>query len=228
MNPNDIGSVKFRGNGWPGYMLIKSEKAEADIWIPFSNYWDSGFGQYFYGLGCYLCNDHTNILADISLADPWTLPHEPIKRLGGATLVVVRSERGLGVFREAVEAGYLSAIEVDPVYAIQDTTLLKLSRKTLKKGINTGKYLLPPGFTTITHELTYLVGCLLASREKLWPLLRAYHKTLRPLALKTASVLDYRLHTTWSKINTLIKTKQKARLPSEFLSLAKEPTINHD
>jgi coenzyme F420 hydrogenase subunit beta len=226
INVEDVERVRFRGCGWPGYTIIETRKGT--IRVPFPVFWGSGFGQYFYSVGCYLCADQTNTSADLSLADPWTLPHEFIKRLGGATLVVARSEKGLNVFRGAVEAGYISAVEVDPVYAIQDTTLLKLSRRTLKKGINTGKYLLSPGFTTITHELTYLVGRLLASREKLWPLLRAYHKTLRPLALKTASVLDYRLHTTWSKINTLIKTKQKARLPSEFLSLVKEPTISHD
>jgi len=204
------------------------ETKKNTIRAPSPVFWDSGFEQYFYNVGCYLCADQTNTSADLSLADLWTLPREFIKRLRGATLVVVRSEKGLNVFRGAVEAGYISAVEVDPVYAIQDTTLLKLSRRTLKKNINAGKYLLPPGFTTITHELTYLVGRLLASREKLWPFLRAYHKTLRPLALKTASVLDYRFHTTWSRINTLIETMQRTRLLSESLSLVKDPTINHD
>jgi coenzyme F420 hydrogenase subunit beta len=226
INVEDVESVRFRGCGWPGYTVVETRRGT--MRIPYPVFWDSGFGQYFYNVGCYLCADQTNTSADLSLADPWALPREPIRRLEGATLVVVRSERGLNVFREAVEAGYLSAIEVDPVYAIQDTTLLRLSRRALRKGINTDKYILPPGFTTIAYELTYLVGRLLASREKLWPLLRVYHRTLRPLALKTASVLDYRFRTTWSRINTLIKTMQRARLPSGFLKLAKDPTINHD
>jgi len=226
INVEDVGRVRFRGCGWPGYTTIETK--EGTMCIPSPVFWDSGFGQYFYSVGCYLCADQTNTSADLSLADPWTLPHEPIKRLGGATLVVVRSERGLNVFKEAVEAGYLSAIEVDPVYAIQDATLLKLSRRTLRKGTNTDRYILPLGFMTIAYELTYLVGRLLASRERLWPLLRVYHRTLRPLALKMASVLDYRFRTTWSRINTLIKTMQRARLPNGFLKLAKDPTINHD
>jgi len=226
INVEDVETIRFRGCGWPGYTTIESRKGT--IRVPSPVFWDSGFGQYFYSLGCYLCADQTNTSADLSLADPWTLPQEPIKRLGGATLVVVRSERGLGVFRGAVEAGYLSAVEVDPVYAIQDTTLLRLSRRTLKKGFNTDEHILPSGFITIAYELTYLVGHFLASREELWPLLRVYHKTFMPLALKTASVLDYRLHTTWSKINALIKTMQRTRLPSELLSLAKDSTINHD
>jgi len=222
----DVKSVRFRGCGWPGYTVVETRRGT--IRIPSPVFWDSGFGQYFYNVGCYLCADQTNTSAHLSLADPWTLPHEPIERLGGATLVVVRSERGLNVFRGAVEAGYLYAIEVDPVYAIQDATLLKLSRRALRKGIDTDKYVLPPGFTTIAYELTYLVGHLLASRERLWPLLRVYHKKLRSLILKTASILDYKLQTTWGRINTLIKNAQKSGLPSVFLNLAKDLATNHD
>jgi coenzyme F420-reducing hydrogenase beta subunit len=226
INVEDVDSVRFRGCGWPGYTVVEARRGT--ICVPSPVFYGSGFGQYFYNVGCYLCADQTNTSADLSLADPWTLPHEPIKRLGGATLVVVRSERGLNVFREAVGAGYLSAVEVNPVYAIQDTTLLKLSKRALRKSIDTDRYILPPGFTTITYELTYRVGHFLASRERLWPLLRVYHKTLRSLILKTASILDYRLRTTWSRTNALIKIIQRTRLPSEFLNLVKDPTINHD
>jgi len=225
INVEDVGRVRFRGCGWPGYTVVETRRGT--IRVPFPVLRDSGFGQYFYNVGCYLCADQANASADLSLADPWTLPHEPIERLGGATLVVVRSEGGLNVFRGAVEAGYLYAIEVDPVYAIQDATLLKLSKRALRKGVDTDKYVLPPGFTTIAYELTYLVGHLLASRERLWPLLRVYHKKLRSLILKTASTLDYKLQTTWGRINTLIKNAQKTGLPSGFLNLAKDLATNH-
>jgi len=127
----DVERVKFRGRGWPGYTTIETKSGT--IQIPYPAFWDSGFGQYFYGLSCYLCSDQTNSLADISLADPWTLPHEPVKRLGGATLVVIRTKRGLEIFEGAVRAGYVEAVEVDPVYAVQDATLLKLSKRVLKR-----------------------------------------------------------------------------------------------
>ena len=58
-------------------------------------------------------------------------------------------------------------------------------------------YVLPPGFTTIAHELAYHVGHFLASREPLWPLLRAYHRVVAPLAFKAAYLLDHRLKTRW-------------------------------
>jgi len=169
-------------------------------------------------MGCYLCSGQANPLADISLADPWTLPHEPIKRLGGATLVVVRTRRGLEVFEGAVKAGYIEAVEVDPVYAVQDATLLKSSKRVLGGRFNV--YVLLPGLTTIAYEVLYHVGRFLASREGLWPLLRLYHRVVRPLALRVASVLDYRLRTTWAKVDTYVKLLQRARVPREVYSLA--------
>jgi len=212
----DVVSVKFRGRGWPGYTTVMLRNRI--IYIPSSTFYGSGLGQYFHSLGCYLCSDHTNSLADVSLADPWTLPHEPIKRLGGATLVVVRTRRGLEVFEGAVKAGYIGAIEVDPVYAVQDTTLLKLSRRVLRRRSN--EYALPPSFTTIVYEMLYRAGRFLASREGLWPLLRLYHRVVRPPALKAASALDYKLQTTWAKVNTNIKLLQRARVPRKIYSLA--------
>jgi len=197
-------------------MTIKTRRGV--IRVLYRTFWGSGFGQYFYGMGCYLCSGQANPLADVPLADPWTLPHEPIKRLGGATLVVVRTRRGLGVLEGAVKAGYIEAIEVDPVYAVQDATLLKSSRRVLGGRFN--GYVLPPSFTTIAYEALYHVGRFLASREGLWPLLRLYHRVARPLALRVASVLDHRLRTTWAKVSTYVKLLQRARVPREVYSLA--------
>jgi coenzyme F420 hydrogenase subunit beta len=209
LNPNDIEFVKFRGNGWPGYMLIKSKKTEVKTWIPFSSYRDSGFAQYFYGLGCYLCTDQTNTSADISLADPWTLPPEPIKRLGGATLVVVRSRKGLDVFEGARRAGYIKAVEIEPVYAIQSATTYRLTKKVLVR-INQD-YLLPLSFSSISRELVYHIGHMLALRERLWALLRLFHKTLARIIMFVASFLDYRLGTRWAHINKSIELLQKVK-----------------
>ena len=156
-------------------------------------------------------------MADISLADPWTLPHEYIRRLGGATLAILRSRKGLEVFEDTVKSGYISAEEVDPVYAIQYTTLLKLSKRVLRR--NMDGFILPPGFTTITHEVVYHLGRLLASRESLWPLLRVYHRTVRPLAFKIASLLDYKLGTTWAKISKRVNFMQRVKLPKKGLSI---------
>jgi len=195
----DVEWIKFRGQGWPGYTVIK--KKNKTIRIPFLGFWDSGFGQYFYGLGCYSCADQTNVSADISLADPWTLPHEHIKRLGGATLVITRSLKGQKVLESAMNAGYIEAVEVDPVYAIQHTTLLRVSKRVLKKSRKT-EYRLPPGFTTIAHEVLYRVGSFLARKESLWPLLKVYHKVVAPSFSLLSFFLDCKLiKTRWGRIH---------------------------
>ena len=160
------------------------------------------------GLSCRLCSNQINFLVDL-----WTLPYEPIKRLGGAMLVIVRTRRGLEIFESAVKAKYIGAVEADPVYAVQDATLLKLSKRVLRRRAD--EYVLPPSFTTIAHELVYRVGHFLASREPLWPLLRAYHRIVAPLVLKATSLLDHRLRATWARVHAYVKLLQKAKVPRE-------------
>ena len=126
---------------WLAWLHACEKTRKGYVRIPFQLFWDSVTDQYFYSLVCYLCSDQANALADVSLADPWTLPHEPIKRLGGTTLAVIRTRRGLEVFEGAVRAGYVEAVEVDPVYVVQYATVLKLSKRILKRRSN--RYMLP-------------------------------------------------------------------------------------
>ena len=216
----DVEFLSYRGRGWPGYITIKTKSTT--IYVPSPLFWDSGFGQYFYERSCYLCNDQTNSSADLSLADPWTLPHEPIRKLGGATLVIARSEKGLKVFENAIRSGYIVAAEIDPIYAIQSATLLKCSKKILRRVSREWK--LPPSFTTLTYELTYSFGHILASRERLWPLLRLYHRIIIPLLLTAASALDYKLKTTWAKINNYITSIQNMKIPKNTFFMSTHKT----
>jgi coenzyme F420 hydrogenase subunit beta len=214
INPDDLETIRYRGRGWPGYMCLKTRIQ--NIKIPYMSFWSSGFGQYFYfyGLRCYLCTDHTNVSADLSLADPWTLPHEPIKRLGGATLVVVRSRKALEIFEGAIKAGYIEAIEVDPIYSINDDLLFKLAVRALYRHKHAK---LPPGFTTVARELTFYFGRFLASNERLWIILRLYNKFIPTIIYTIASFLDSKFRTTWMRIYTDIKFLQKKR--SKYFAL---------
>jgi coenzyme F420 hydrogenase subunit beta len=59
-----------------------------------------------------VCADHTGEFADISVGDPWHLKtgsDEP-----GRSLVVVRTERGRRILRQAVRDGHLVLDHVDP------------------------------------------------------------------------------------------------------------------
>jgi coenzyme F420 hydrogenase subunit beta len=207
-DPAMVESIKFRGNGWPGYMEIRLKNTRNKIFIPHSKAWDSGFGQYFYGLGCYVCTDPTGTFTDVSLADPWTLSYELIKSLGGATLVIVRTPRGLDVFKGAVENGYIKAIAINPIYAIQLMAIFKLTKRVLLR--SNQNYLLPPSFSSIMQELVYHLGSFLASREKLWGLLKLFHGVPRNILMFVASVLDFKLGTEWSHIVKSIELLQRA------------------
>jgi coenzyme F420 hydrogenase subunit beta len=202
---DEVISIKFRDGRWPGHTVIKTKRE--NLFIPFLLFWNSGFGQYFYGLGCYLCTDHVNTLADISLADPWTLPRNFIEKLGGATLVVTRSNKGLKIFKKAVEEKRIVAEEVDPIFAIQNATLFKISKRIIRKCICEPK--LPPSFVTISYELVYNIGRFLSSRESLWGLLKIFHKFIRPPIFSIAYLLDYKLGMKWAKINKYIRYSQK-------------------
>jgi len=206
-DPAMVESIKFRGNGWPGYTEIRLKNTRNKIFIPHSKVWDSGFGQYFYGLGCYVCTDPTGTFTDVSLADPWTLSYELIKSLGGATLVIVRTPRGLDVFKGAVENGYIKAIAINPIYAIQLMAIFKLTKRVLLR--SNQNYLLPPSFSSIMQELVYHLGSFLASREKLWGLLK-FHRVPRNILMFVASVFDFKLGTEWSHIVKSIELLQRA------------------
>jgi len=207
-DPAMVEAIRFRGNGWPGYMELRLKNARNKVFIPFSKYWDSGFGQYFYGLGCYVCTDQTGIFTDVSLADPWTFSYEFTKSLGGATLVIVRTPRGLDVFKGAMESGYIKAIAINPIYVIQPATIFKLTKRVLLR--SNQNYLLPPSFSSVMHELIYHLGSFLASREKLWGLLKLFHGAPKNILMFVASVLDFKLGTEWSHIVKSIWLLQRA------------------
>ncbi|MEM3782920.1 MAG: Coenzyme F420 hydrogenase/dehydrogenase, beta subunit C-terminal domain, partial [Thermofilum sp.] len=206
ISADDVVSVSFRGSGWPGFTSIWTRRGVVRISSPV--FWDSGFGQYFYGRRCFVCTNHTNVGADLSLADPWTLPPEPFMKLGGATLVVVRSEKGLRFLREASEAGYIVLRGVDPIFAVADSVLIKSTARVfadVKNGI-----VLPPGVFTILREAAYVFGRALALREGAWPLLSFYHRGVGWL-LSLALLVDEGVGTRWGRVIRGIRRLQSAK-----------------
>ncbi|MCC6004050.1 MAG: Coenzyme F420 hydrogenase/dehydrogenase, beta subunit C-terminal domain [Thermofilum sp.] len=205
----EVVSISFRGYGWPGFTSIWTSGGVVRISFPI--FWDSGFGHYFYGRSCFVCTNPTNVGADLSLADPWTLPareREPFMKLGGATLVVVRSEKGLNLLREASEAGYLVLREVDPIFALPDSVLIKSTARVfadVKNGIS-----LSPGVFTILREAAYVFGRALALREGAWPLLSFYHRGVGWL-LSLALLVDEGLGTRWGRVRRGIRRLQSAK-----------------
>ncbi|MDB5387590.1 MAG: coenzyme hydrogenase [Planctomycetaceae bacterium] len=107
-DPTQIESVRYRGQGWPGEITATWRDELTGASITKSISYEEGWGktlQKHRAWRCHVCADHTGEMADVSVGDPW---YRPIGQGDpGRSLVLVRTERGRQLVREAVERGYL-------------------------------------------------------------------------------------------------------------------------
>lgn len=105
-DPDDITSLRYRGNGWPGEAVVeirrggsteRAAESYADSW---------GFLQAHRQWRCYVCADHTGEFADISVGDPW---YRPTDGDPGRSLIMARTERGRAFIEAAIASGALDA-----------------------------------------------------------------------------------------------------------------------
>lgn len=87
VNKNEVKSIKYRGEGWPGSLKIETTTGQI-LLLP--EYWGSGFGQLFIPPRCRRCSDHMAELSDMSFADPWLREFEGESI--GKTLIVLRKD----------------------------------------------------------------------------------------------------------------------------------------
>jgi coenzyme F420 hydrogenase subunit beta len=106
VKPEDIAELRYRGMGWPGAARISFKDIRRQpIEVPYSQSW--GFIQKYRPFRCYLCPDLTAEFADISVGDPWY--REAGEDEPGRSLILIRTERGREIFRQAIQEGYISA-----------------------------------------------------------------------------------------------------------------------
>lgn len=84
-----VRGIRYRGNGWPGRVSIKTNiGAEYNFkygdWISFSYY------PPFVPIRCVLCYDLTNQQADLSVGDAWGLRHDKL----GVSAIISRTPTG--------------------------------------------------------------------------------------------------------------------------------------
>ena len=109
-DPNQITKVKYRGEGWPGLMEVEYKQAGSNGRGKKSVTYADGWGkilQKHRQWRCNMCADHTGESADISVGDPWYRPVD--KNDPGRSLILVRTERGRRLIREAMSAGAIVA-----------------------------------------------------------------------------------------------------------------------
>jgi coenzyme F420 hydrogenase subunit beta len=85
----NVKSIRYRGEGWPGKMRIETD--DNVHMIPLQDYWNSDFGRKFKSERCSLCKDLFCELADISCADAWLKEYSSDDQ--GTSIFVVRSKR---------------------------------------------------------------------------------------------------------------------------------------
>lgn len=103
---DEIVEMRYRGEGWPGEMMVRWKDATSGELRSASTSYASGWGDVLTRhkqWRCQLCADHLGEHADLSIGDPWYRDIEPGAL--GSSLIVVRSPRG----RQAVAAAIAAA-----------------------------------------------------------------------------------------------------------------------
>lgn len=183
----NIKSISYRGPGWPGGVSLGVENRV--LFVPFDDYYHSGFGQYFHPVRCKLCIDATSEFADISFADAW-LPEIIRSDKVGASIVIPRNELGTKLLQDMASKKLISIREIDrrEVILSQGGSHWGLSyrKSDLKARSFKNKYapvyntrLLSPTLRTYLSTALSRFGMLLASKRRLWDLMVSYIISLR-------------------------------------------------
>lgn len=105
VSPESVTDLRYRGNGWPGYFAPSQGGSPSPSGtLSYRESWS--FLQAYRPWSVQLWPDGGGELADISCGDPWYV--EPDGVNPGSSLVVVRTQRGKTILRDAIDAGYLS------------------------------------------------------------------------------------------------------------------------
>lgn len=196
---SNILNIEYRGNGWPGSMRIKLSPR---LSLSLPSYWNTGFGQYFSSIGCMLCSDQTNELADISFGDAW-LPEIMREDRIGTSIVVSRNKIGQYYLEKAVLGKVITLHKIDRRKLLESQGGIWSFKKTNQKT----RYMLLrvfdekvemhqyhsslPRLRSIDYiRITFrLLGRRIASKRSLWRFLRLYHDLSGAFQLRLERVL---------------------------------------
>lgn len=113
-----IKEIAYRGQGWPGCMLMKLKNGSS-VLVPYVGNWNAYwpiFSSFFFTpRRCLMCFDETNEMSDISFGDAW-LPESKDER-NGESIVVARTLKGQETlsFAYSARAIFLKPIKCDKV-----------------------------------------------------------------------------------------------------------------
>lgn len=183
IDKNSVRRLDYRGKGWPGGLQVETNGKI--IFIPFHEYWNKGFGQYFSIPRCKYCVDPTCELADMSFADAW-LPEIRAVDSEGSSLIISRTNLGQQILEAMYSKNKISLRRIPSEKIIKSQGRLinrKIEPKKRYPFVSTSRI---PKYNSqfidtlspTSGTLGLYVGSLLASRKSLWRFLSAYVKLI--------------------------------------------------
>jgi coenzyme F420 hydrogenase subunit beta len=112
IDASDVASLRYRGYGWPGAVRVVLKKSQASpVEMAYRQAWDAILTHHK-PFRCHICPDGTGEFADLACGDPW---YRPIREgEHGSSLIVVRTNLGQRILRQALETGYVVAERREP------------------------------------------------------------------------------------------------------------------
>jgi coenzyme F420 hydrogenase subunit beta len=129
VRPDEVADIRYRGKGWPGCTTVTMNgESHGQRSMSYEESWGNILSKHTQ-FRCRLCPDATGELADISCGDPWYRRIEPEDP--GRSLVLVRTETGREIVREALREGYVQLEPVAPDALPKSQRSLLLRRRHL-------------------------------------------------------------------------------------------------
>jgi coenzyme F420 hydrogenase subunit beta len=137
----DVEDFRYRGCGWPGMTTVRVKNSDRTRQMTYEQSWGNILCNYSQ-FRCRLCPDSTGEFADVSCGDPWYRPVENGEP--GRSLVLARTEEGRQIIQEAIKAGYLDLVRVEPTTVPDSQKALLRRRRHLWGRLLMMKLLLVP------------------------------------------------------------------------------------
>lgn len=132
VNENEIEEISYRGEGWPGSLVVQLKDKEKKLSELYYYYCDSKFCS-FTPWRCTLCSDHTCELADISFGDAW-LPELANDKIG-TSIIISRNKVAEELLQGAVSRKIIKLNEINRNKVAQSQGLCHFKKNQLKAHI---------------------------------------------------------------------------------------------
>ncbi|OPY62852.1 MAG: coenzyme F420-reducing hydrogenase subunit beta [Pelotomaculum sp. PtaU1.Bin065] len=107
-----VKEIFYRGNGWPGAMTVRyQDGSERFVEHLDFKYWGFIFQRFFWPRRCFLCDDKSGELGDVSFMDPYLPEYNRSEKIG-STLFIVRSPFADDLINKAIEDGVIAGSEI--------------------------------------------------------------------------------------------------------------------